>query len=355
MKVAVIGAGIAGRMLAWRLLKLKAKLGLEITIFDKEDRNSQAACSYAAAGILSPLAELEMAEKDIYQLGTRSLELYTDWLQELPQKIYFKQTGSLVAAHGQDKVDLERFYKLVKSKLNDETNLIQKIDLGIKELDLQQLGEGLYLPTEGQIDPIELLTALDKALSSCSWYDNTEVESISARKVKTKDKIYKFDWVFDCRGLGAKKDSGLPLRAVRGELLWLKAPEVNIQHVTRLMHPRYKLYIVPRPDHVYLIGATEIESEDYSAVSVRSSLELLSAAYSLHKGFGEARIIKSVVNCRPALPDNLPLIKTDTGLSQINGLYRHGILLAPAIIEKTISQFKRLICPGSEKNYAVNA
>ncbi len=355
MKVAVVGAGIAGRMLAWRLIKLKAELGLEITIFDKENRNSQAACSYAAAGILSPLAELEMAEKDIYQLGTRSLELYADWLQELPQEVYFKQIGSLVAAHSQDKVDLERFYKLVKSKLNDDAHLIQKVDLGIKELDLQQLGEGLYLPTEGQVDPIELLNVLDQTLSSCSWHDKTEVESLTAGKVKTKTQTFEFDWVFDCRGLGAKKDSDLPLRAVRGELLWLKAPEVNIQHVTRLMHPRYKLYIVPRPDDVYLIGATEIESEDYSPVSVRSSLELLSAAYSLHKGFGEARIIKSVVNCRPALPDNLPMLKIEAGLGQINGLYRHGILLAPAIIEKAITQFQQLANRVSENNYAVNA
>lgn len=350
MRIAVVGAGIAGRMLAWRLLKVGYN---NITIFDKENRDSQTACSFAAAGILSPLAELEMAERDIFDLGLRSLDLYSQWLKELPNPIYFKQKGSLVAAHGKDKVDLEHFYNLLNRKLNGDTSLVQKISLGVKEKELEHLGEGLFLPTEGQIDTIALMETLAKELESCQWIENILVTEIKPNTVKTNDKTFDVDWVFDCRGLGAVGD--LSLRAVRGELLWLEAPDVNIEVITRLMHPRYRLYIVPRPKSIYLIGATEIESEDYSSVSVRSSLELLSAAYSIHKGFGEARIIKSVVNCRPALPDNLPLVEIKNGLGKINGLYRHGILLAPALVEKAISQFQKMVNVNSEKSYAVNA
>lgn len=352
MKLAVVGAGIAGRMLAWRLLKAGYD---NITIFDKENRDSQVACSFAAAGILSPLAELEMAERDVFELGSRSLELYSQWLKELPNEIYFKQIGSLVAAHGQDKVDLEHFYNLLNRKLNGDTNLVQKVSLKVKESELAHLEEGLFLPTEGQVDSIGLMETLAKELEDCEWIENTLVDEILPNIVKTNHETFDYDWVFDCRGLGAKTNlsTSLPLRAVRGELLWLESPDVNIEHVTRLMHPRYRLYIVPRPNNIYLVGATEIESEDYSPVSVRSSLELLSAAYSIHKGFGEARIIKSVVNCRPALPDNLPLVEIENGLGKINGLYRHGILLAPALVESAINQMMAI--NNSEKNYAVNA
>ncbi len=348
MRIAIVGAGIAGRMLAWRL----KRLGFEITIFDKEARDSEAACSFAAAGILSPLAELEMAEKDIFELGKKSLELYPKWLKELSSKVFFRQEGSIVAAHSQDRVDLDHFYNLIKRKLNDASTLARKVDLSIIDEELALLGEGLFLASEGQIDPVELLHSLDNELTEIKWYDNTEVISIKESSVTTTKDVHNFDWAFDCRGLGGKE--ALPLRAVRGELFWLEAPDVNIKHLMRLMHPRYRIYIVPRPNNIYLVGATEIESEDYSPLSVRSSLELLSAVYSVHKGFGEARIIKSVVNCRPALPDNLPLVKLENGKGIINGLYRHGILLAPALIEKAVSELLALT-NTEEKNYAINA
>jgi len=100
------------------------------------------------------------------------------------------------------------------------------------------------------------------------------------------------------------------------------------------MHPRYRLYIVPRRDDLYLIGATQIESEDSSEITVRSTLELLSAAYSVHPGFAEARIVKSDVNLRPALADNQPKIIHQPGLLQVNGLFRHGYLMSPAIAKE---------------------
>jgi glycine oxidase len=67
-------------------------------------------------------------------------------------------------------------------------------------------------------------------------------------------------------------------------------------------------------------------------------LELLSAAYSLHPGFGEARIVNSLTNCRPALDDNLPSIRHEPQVTRINGLYRHGYLLTPAVVEQALME-----------------
>jgi glycine oxidase len=88
----------------------------------------------------------------------------------------------------------------------------------------------------------------------------------------------------------------------------------------------------------YIIGATEIESEDTSPLSVRSSMELLSAVFSVNPNFGEARIVNTETNCRPAFRDNLPRIENEEKLTRINGLYRHGYLLAPAIVEKALNE-----------------
>ena len=87
------------------------------------------------------------------------------------------------------------------------------------------------------------------------------------------------------------------LRGIRGELMWLHHPKIHIQHPVRLLHPRYKIYLSPRPDHIYIIGASEIESEDTSPISVKTMLELLSATYYIHPSFTEARLIKTMTNC----------------------------------------------------------
>ena len=136
--------------------------------------------------------------------------------------------------------------------------------------------------------------------------------------------------------MGAKNQLA-NLRGVRGEVLWVHAPEVNLKRPVRLMHPRYKLYISPRSGNRYVIGATEIESESMQPVTVRSSLELMSALYSVHSGFAEATVLHAYAHCRPAMPDNLPIIHCEEGLLMVNGLYRHGYLLSPHVVESALA------------------
>jgi glycine oxidase len=145
-----------------------------------------------------------------------------------------------------------------------------------------------------------------------------------------------FDHVFDVRGVGAKP--ALPMRGVRGEVFLLHAPGASLRRPVRLMHPRHSVYIVPRPDDCLVVGASEIESEDRSPVSLRSTLELLSAAHSAIPALAEARVVHTETNLRPALPDNLPVLKHSAGLTCINGLYRHGWLLAPALVEQALKE-----------------
>jgi glycine oxidase len=112
----------------------------------------------------------------------------------------------------------------------------------------------------------------------------------------------------------------------------------------RLLHPRYPLYIAPKQDDLYVIGATEIEGDDLSPVSVRSALELLSAAFSIHPGFGEARILELSTQSRPTLPDHRPAVIWDGATTvRVNGLYRHGYLLAPEVTEQACELVRALL------------
>jgi glycine oxidase len=203
-----------------------------------------------------------------------------------------------------------------------------------------RFAQGLYLPNEGQLDNRQLLEALLAELMlmkvPCHWHQSIEPEALRQNQ--------NYDWVIDCRGLGAKdswqntSDSSKNLRGIRGEVIRLHAPEVKLRRPTRLIHPRYPIYIAPKEDNIYVVGATEIESEDLSPMSVRSAMELLSATYTVHSGFAEARILEMATQCRPTLKDNLPEICHDqqsntASLMKINGLYRHGFMISPAILD----------------------
>ena len=145
--------------------------------------------------------------------------------------------------------------------------------------------------------------------------------------------------VIDCRGLFAR-DTQPDLRGVKGEMVIVETDEIVLSRPVRLIHPRWPLYIIPRANNQFMIGATSIERED-DGVSVRSALELLSAAYAVHPAFGEARIVEIGSGLRPAFPDNLPRIAIDNRKIAVNGLYRHGFLLAPALAELTLGYVER--------------
>jgi glycine oxidase len=147
--------------------------------------------------------------------------------------------------------------------------------------------------------------------------------------------------VIDCRGLAARDDASTPkLRGVKGEIIIVETDEVQLSRPVRLMHPRWPLYVIPRADNRFMLGATSIEGED-TGVSVRSALELLGAAYAVHPAFAEARILEFGSGLRPAFPDNLPRIAIDKKTIAVNGLYRHGFLLAPALAELTLAYVQR--------------
>lgn len=340
MKAGIAGAGIMGRLLAFTLLRE----GWDVTLFDKDGFDNASSCSMTAAGLLTPVSELDKADMMIYQLGSEAITLH--WpavIKQLPEEIYFKKLGSLILSHPKDYAELENFKKTLTQKTHG-TLLTEFENIQLLEPELTKFQKGYYIPEEAHIDSQHVFKAIGNylQLNLTHWYDNTFIEKIQTNTITTQDCAHKFDIVFDCRGLGGKNNFS-NLRGIRGELIWLHAPQVNISRPIRLLHPRYSLYVVPRPNNIYLVGASEIESEDTSEISVKTTLELLTAAYYLHPDFAEARIIKTAVNLRPTLSDHLPKIKFTEGLIAVNGLYRHGYLIAPTLVNQILLYLKKNI------------
>jgi glycine oxidase len=342
-KYAIVGAGLMGRLLAVAL----AKRGAQVELFEKGGADAANSAARIAAAMLAPLAESAITEDNVVRMGVHSLPRWKQLIDELAKPVYFQQDGTLILWHRQDASDAERFASHLERNCDRNQALSKPVHLDGQSLEeiepgvAERFSQGLYLPNEGQLDNRQLLEALLVELTlmkvPCHWNQAVDPEQLRSQENA-------FDWVIDCRGLGAKDswkqidDASKNLRGVRGEVIRLHAPEVKLRRPTRLIHPRYPIYIAPKEDDVYVVGATEIESEDLSPMSVRSAMELLSAVYTVHSGFAEARILEMATQCRPTLKDNLPEISIDqkpngADLMMINGLYRHGFMISPAILD----------------------
>jgi glycine oxidase len=314
--VSVIGAGIAG---AWQAL-LFAQAGRAVTLHERSDAAMTQSTSYWAGGMLAPHCEAEVSEPVIVRLGIRSLDL---WREHFPQTPF---NGSLVVAHARDRTDFERFAKLTSGH--------RRLDArGVTELEPSLEGrfrEGLFYAGEGHVEPRRILPELHARIAAAGG----TIKFNSETEPKDIDGI-----VIDCRGLAARATRS-ELRGVKGEIILIETDEVELSRPVRLVHPRWPLYVIPRGLNRFMLGATSIESED-NGVSVRSALELLGAAYAVHPAFAEARIVEFGSGLRPAYPDNLPRIAVDNEKIAVNGLYRHGFLLAPALAELTLGYVER--------------
>lgn len=353
--VAILGAGLMGRMLAVALTQKEQATPYQVTLFDKDDEQGHASAAHLAAAMLAPLAESAEASRNIMQLGERSLELWPQFLQTLVEPVFFQRQGTVVLAYEQDSPCLLDFKRRLKHQSAADVTMLNRAEIGALEPDLinqtRHFTSGLFLPNEGQLDNRGLLRSLAITIKQrdIAWFTNTSVEphQSAGNQVWIDHQPKSFDWVIDCRGLGAKMaiqadaenntNNFSQLRGVRGEVIRVHAPEVKISRPVRLMHPRYPIYIAPKPNQQFVIGATQIESEDLRQPTVRSVLELLSSCFSVHRGFAEAEVLEMSAGLRPALPDNEPKIWHQDRHIKINGLFRHGYLLAPALMEQCLT------------------
>jgi glycine oxidase len=333
---AVLGGGLAGRMLAWTLAQTH-----RVALYERGDASGSSSAAWVAAAMLAPLAEAASAEPLLIKLGVASLEAWPAILAALPEPVFFQRAGTLVVWHAADRAEAGLFDSRMRANapaalLEGGVQMLRGAELAQVEPALAgRFTQGLLLPREGQLDNRQLLHALGAGLNQrqVEQHWNTAVDAGNLPSARV---------LIDCRGLGSKP-VWPALRGIRGEVARVHAPGIALARPVRLLHPRYPLYIAPKQDDIYVIGATEIEGEDASPVSVRSALELLSAAFSVHPAFGDARILELNSQNRPTLPDHRPAIvwsaEADAAAGgalrhtlRVNGLYRHGYMVTPAVI-----------------------
>jgi glycine oxidase len=268
-----------------------------------------------AGGMLAPWCERASTEVAVLTLGEPSIDW---WMRRFAGTV---RNGSLVVAPPRDAIELRRF-----AGRTERCDWLDGDGIARLEPDLAgRFRRALFFPDEAHLDPRRALASLVETLRG---------RGVAIRfGVELDPKSADADIVVDCRGLAAR-DALTDLRGVRGEMIVVRTSDVSLARPVRMLHPRLPLYIVPRGDGLFMIGATMIESERRGPVSVRSAVELLNAAYALHPAFGEAEIVELGADLRPAFPDNLPQVRRTGRVLHANGLFRHGFLLAPELARR---------------------
>ena len=311
MSVAIIGAGVAGLSCACELLDR----GQPVTIYEQSTGLGQSACSWLAGGMIAPWCERESAEQAVLDMGQQAKAWWLAHVHDVHCK------GSLVLSMQRDNNEIRRYARLTENHQSLDRQQIAALEPDLGE----RFERGLWFAEEAHLDPRQALSDLaDYVLEKGGQIKYGH--AVSAADL-AQDKI------IDCRGFAAQADIK-QLRGVKGEMLILQSDELRLSRPVRLLHPRFPLYIVPRGDGQFMLGATMIENEQRDRITARSMLELLSAAYALHPVFGEAQIVEIGVDVRPAYADNLPALSRRRNILYVNGLYRHGFLLGPALAKQ---------------------
>lgn len=306
MKVLVNGAGIGGLCAAFEL----ALRGAEVTLKEKSAELGVNP-SWQAGGMLAPWCEGEAADEIVVAEGAKAVHW---WKKALPNEV--RHRGTLVVAAPRDVSELSRFSAQTANHDMIDGNRISELEPSLTG----RYRKALFFKEEAHIDPRRAMLALADKLHAMGG----QIELGASGE--PDDPAY--DVVVNAIGM-AQKDNRL--RGVRGEMLIVRTPDVALSRPVRLLHPRIPLYVVPRADHHFMIGATMIESDANLKPTVRSVVELLNASFTLHPAFAEAEVIEMNSGVRPAFADNIPRVERRGRQILINGFYRHGYLMAPSL------------------------
>jgi glycine oxidase len=337
----VVGGGVVGLAVACEL----ARRGREVLVLDAGALPGVA--SRAAAGMLAPTSEADLADRALVALELDSLGRYPGfvaWIEGLGGRSCGHRTeGTLWVALNRDQEgDLERLAAMQRVKGLAASWLSPREVLDREPRLSGRVVAGLLIGADHQVDPRALTAALEAALAGLggrlvTGRRVTRIDAPAGRVVGVTGGAggAAFSVACDVAVLAAGAWSGeveaplppLGLRPVKGQLVRLGGPEL-IRHVVRSPDA----YLVPRRGGELLVGATMEEQGLDARPTAGAVLDLLREAWRVLPGVYDLAVTELSVGFRPAVRDHRPLIGAagTPGLYVATGHFRNGVLLAPA-------------------------
>ncbi|HYE51034.1 MAG TPA: glycine oxidase ThiO [Azospirillaceae bacterium] len=341
-RVAIVGAGIIGLSLGWRL----AQAGAKVDIFDRGEAGHGA--THAAAGMLAASVETEPGEQPLLELTRESQRRWPDFARELNAAagidVGLRPEGTLQVALTRDDVEVLRSGFEFQRGLGLDLRWLGGSELREIEPSLNpRAAAGVHSPSDTQVDNRLAAAALRLAVlhEGGDLHEYTEVEAIETeggrvRGLQVAGRLHAADVVVLAAGAWSRSIPGLPLaavppvRPVKGQMLSLTmdAGDPLLRHV--VWAP--KCYLVPRRDGRLIVGATTEEKGWDARLTAGGVLALLEAAWRALPAVEELAIDEMWVGFRPGSRDDAPILGPAEGVDGLvlaTGHHRNGILLAP--------------------------
>lgn len=342
MKIAIIGAGLIGRLTALKLINSDH----DVTLLEAKSFDSPHNAAAISAGLIAPLSESVHTNRKVVDMGFASIQQWPDHLRQLAeldpehQQVLFESRGTMALSFVEEQNCLLDFRQQLKQTVPDHAHDITMLyndEVCEMEPELCRFETALFLKNEGNLCNQQFLQASSRAIRRhASIIDHWPLQG-DGRELQPQ-----YDWIIDCRGAGAvaantfAQGEHRKLTSVRGEIIRVRTKEVALTRPVRVVQQRFNIYVVPKPNNIYVVGATDLDKNGEHAVTVRSSLELLTALYALHPGFANAEIIEAIAGQRAVYEDTLPSVRQHENIICVNGLNRHGWLIAPAMVERIL-------------------
>ena len=359
-KILIIGGGVIGLGIGWQL----AKSGASVTIYEQAEAGR--AASWAAAGMLAPLAEAHTEEPELLKLGCQSLALYPQWVRELEadaeMPIGYRVEGTLII--GLEPDDTHQLRHLYASQQDLRLSVEWLTGRAAREIEpalSPRVTAAIHCETDHQVDNRLMVKALQRAYQRYggALHENNAVESIQiengiATGIKTQDgEKYNGDVIMLSAGCESAQIQGLPdairppVRPVKGQMLALQMEDgITVKNVIRTVRARYPMsvYLVPRTDGRLIVGATSEEMGFDTRLTAGGVFELLRGAWEAVPGIYELPLLETWTGLRPGSRDNAPILGETPieNLIYATGHYRNGILLTPI----TAYEVSKLVLTG---------
>ena len=340
--VAIIGAGVIGLGIAWRL----AMRGVPVAVFDKGACGAGA--SHAAAGMLAACAEAEPGEEALVTLGRASQARWPAFAAELKQAsgvdVGLRPEGTLVVALTSDDQARLNHQLVFQQKLGLPLQWITAAETRRREPHLAgKLAGAVFSPEDTQVDNRKLAAALriaaEAAGARISEHQAVKTISNDAGRIDgivlADGRKVAADVVVLAAGAWSRSIDGLapelrpPVRPIKGQMLALRMDPTAplLTHVVWAPGA----YLVPRLDGRLLVGATVEEKGYDTSLTAGGILTLLEAAWRVVPAVEELPIDEMWVGHRPGSRDDAPILGTGLidGLIYATGHHRNGILLTP--------------------------
>lgn len=345
-RVLIVGGGAIGLAIGWRL----ARAGLAVALFDR-DRVGHSA-SWASAGMLSPLAEVQFEEEDLLHLGLKGLSVYPEFVGELEAEtgccVGYRRDGVLIVGITQDDLEYLKFRFRYQRDLGLPVTYLSGDEAREREPHLSaQVSAAVWCPGDHQVDNRRLVMALKKGLVAAGGevfeemgVDELLIDGTRVRGVRVGEEIFEGDTVVLASGCWSRLIPGLPdcvrppVRPVRGQIMRLTMTE-DFALNTMVWYSRVATstvaYLVPKDNGHLVLGATSEEMGFDEDVTAGGMFELLRAAWEVLPGVYDLPLIESAAGLRPGSRDDAPILGETpiAGLIMATGHYRKGILLTP--------------------------